>query len=124
MINQMTQNVPDIKSEWEVIGKRFKAGALTVDFVEEDAMTLNGMNNKMILIDPAKFKMVKLQGYPTDIVEVQNENPLLRNGFIHGVYSFINTDPDAHWVCTLDKALASGITGATYSTNVLGLAQS
>ena len=124
MINQMTQNVPDIKSEWEVVGKRFRAGDLTVDFVEEDTMTLNGMNNKMILIDPSKFKMVKLKGYPTDIVEVQNENPLLRNGFIHGVYSFINTDPDAHWVCTLDKALASGITGATYSTNVLGLAQS
>ena len=124
MINQMTQNVPDIKSEWNVVGKRFRtSGGLTVDFVEEDAMTLNGMRNKMLLIDPAKFKMIKLRNYPTDIVEVQNENPLLRNGFIHGVYSFINTNPDAHWVCTIDKALASGITGATYAANVMGVAQ-
>lgn len=124
MINQMTQNVPDIKSEWRVEGKRFRtSGGLTVDFVVEDAMTLNGMNNKILLIDPGKFKMVKLRNYPTDIVEVKNENPLLANGFMHGVYSFINTSPDAHWVCTIDKALASGITGATYGTNVLGLEQ-
>ena len=125
MINQMTQNIPDIKGEWHVEGKRYRTnGGLTVDFVQEDAMTLNGFNNKMLLIDPAKFKMVKLRNYPTDIVEVKNENPLLANGFMHGVYSFINTDPDAHWVCTIDKALASGITGATYATNVLGVAQS
>ena len=120
MINQMTQNVPDIKSEWNVDGKRFRSsGGLTVDFVEETAMTLNGMRNKMILFDPAMFRLVELDGYPTDIVEVQNENPLLQNGFIHGVHSFIDLNPDAHWVCTLDSNLAS-VTGATFADYVLG----
>lgn len=121
MINYMTQNVPDIKSEWRVEGKRFRSsGGLTVDFIQSDVMSLNGLNNKMILIDPSAFRMVNLQGYPIDIVEIQNENPLKRNGFIHGVYSFLDMNPDAHWVFTIDQLLASA-TGATYADNVLGV---
>ena len=122
MINYMTQNVPDIKSEWRVEGKRFRSsGGLTVDFIQSDVMSLNGLNNKMILIDPSAFRMVNLQGYPIDIVEIANENPLKKNGFIHGVYSFLDLNPDAHWVFTLDSNLAT-VTGATYATNVMGVA--
>lgn len=121
MINQMTQNVPDIKSEWKVTGKRFSIdGGMTIDFVQSDRMSLNGLKNKMILIDPSAFRLVNLEGYPTDIVEVQNENPLKKNGFIHGVHSFIDLNPDAHWVFTLDSNLGS-VTGATYGNNVQGL---
>lgn len=121
MINQMTQNVPDIKSEWKVSGKRFSIdGGLTVDFIQSDKMSLSGLKNKIVLIDPSAFRVVQLQGYPTDIVEVNNENPLKKNGFIHGVYSFIDLNPDAHWVFTLDSNLGS-VTGATFGTNVLGL---
>jgi hypothetical protein len=121
MINQMTQNIPDIVSEWKVVGKSFRSsGGLIVDFVEEHAMTLNGMRNKMLLMDPAKFRLVDLDNYPTDIVEVQNENPLLQNGFIHGVHSFIDLNPDSHWLCTLDANLAS-TTGATFAELVLGV---
>lgn len=122
MINQMTQNVPDIKSEWKVSGKRFSIdGGLTVDFVQSDKMSLNGLKNKMILIDPSAFRIVNLKGYPTDIVEVQNENPLKKNGFIHGVHAFINLNPDAHYVFTLDSNLGS-VTGATFGTYVQGVA--
>lgn len=122
MINYMTQNVPDIKSEWRIEGKRFKTNrGLTVDFIHEDAMTNNGLRNKMIIFDPKDFRMVGLENYPTDIVEVQNENPLLKNGFIHGVYSFINLNPDNAWVCTVDEVLASA-TGATFANNSLGVA--
>lgn len=122
MINYMTQNVQDIKSEWRVEGKRFKSsGGLTVDFIQSDVMALNGLNNKMIMIDPSAFRMVELQNYPTDIIEIQNENPLKQNGFIHGVYSFMDLNPDAHWVFTIDSALGSGITGATYADNVMGV---
>lgn len=121
MVNHMTQNVPDIKSEWNVKGKRFSIdGGLTVDFVLSDKMSLNGLRNKMILIDPSAFRIVNLQGYPVDIVEVQNENPLKKNGFIHGVHAFINLNPDAHWIFTLDNALAQ-TTGATYGDNVQGV---
>ena len=121
MINYMTQNVQDIKSEWKVEGKRFRSsGGLTIDFMQSDVMSLNGLNNKMILVDPSMFRMVNLAGYPIDIMEIQNENPLKSNGFIHGVYAFLDTNPDAHWVFTLDSNLAT-TTGATYATNVLGL---
>lgn len=122
MINQMTQNIPNIVSEWKVEGKRFSTGDAVVDFIPEPAMSMNGMRNKVILFDPAAFKMVNLQNYPTDIVEVNNENPLLQNGFIHGVYSFINTNPDSCWVLTSDPVLASA-TGATFGTNCLGVEQ-
>jgi hypothetical protein len=123
MINQMTQNIPNIVSECKIEGKRYTSvGGLTVDFIHEEAMTLNGLRNKMIMFDPTIFRMVKLRNYPTDIVEVANENPLLSNGFIHGVYSFINTNPDACWVFTVDEMLASA-TGATFANNCLGVAQ-
>jgi len=121
MINYMTQNVQDIKSEWRVEGKRFKtSGGLTLDFIQSDVMSLNGLNNKMLMIDPSAFRLVDLMNYPIDIVEIQNENPLKSNGFIHGVYSFMDLNPDAHWVFTLDNNLAS-VTGATFATNVMGL---
>lgn len=104
MINQMTQNIPEIKSDWGVVGRSFtSSGGLTINVVPSDTMTLNGLRKYAILFDPQYFVEVGLKGYPTDIVEVQNENPLKRNGFIHGVYSFINTNPDAHWVFVLDK---------------------
>ena len=122
MINMMTQNIPNIVSEWKVEGKRFSTDDTIVDFIPEPAMSLNGMRNKVILFDPSAFKVVNLQNYPTDIVEVNNENPLLRNGFIHGVYSFINTNPDSCWVLTSDPVLAS-TTGATFGTNTLGVEQ-
>jgi len=121
MINYMTQNVQEIKSEWRVEGKRFKSsGGLTVDFIQSDVMALNGLNNKMIMVDPSMFRLVDLAGYPTDIVEIQNENPLKSNGFIHGVYAFLDLNPDAHWVFTLDSVLGTDITGATYAANVMG----
>ena len=116
MINHMTQAVPDIKSEWRVEGKAFKtSGGLSIDVVPSDKMTLNGMSNTMILYDKAYFKPVTLNGYPgADIVEIQNENPLKKNGFIHGVKSFIDINPDAHWVFTVvPKLYPDGSSNAT-----------
>lgn len=106
-VNYMTQNVPEIRDEWKVVGRRFmSSGGLTVDFILSDTMTLNGMRNKMIMFDPAGFKSVGLANYPTDIIEIQNENPLKSNGFIHGVYAFVDLNPDSTWVFTLDQNLA------------------
>lgn len=121
MINYMTQNIPEIKSDWKVVGRRFQSsGGLTVDFIPSDTMTLNGMRNKIILFDPSVFKLVNLEGYPIDIVEIQNENPLKKNGFIHGVYAFMDMNPDAHWVFTLDQTLASA-TLSSYTSYLMGV---
>lgn len=103
MINFMTQAVPDIKSDWKVEGKQFKTSdGLTIDVIPSDKMTLNGMSNSALLVDKQYFKVLKLKNYPSaDIYEIQNENPLKNNGFIHGVKGFIDLYPDAHWVFTL-----------------------
>lgn len=99
MINIMTQNLPDIKSEWKVEGKRFmSSNGLNVNVVPSDVMSLNGLSNTAILFDPSFFKIINLKGYPTDIFELQNENPLKKNGFIHAIKGFIDLNPDAHWV--------------------------
>lgn len=122
MINHMTQDVPDIKSEWNVTGKSFQtSGGLTVDFVPSDTMTLKGMRNMMVMFDQSTFRKVDLQGYPIDIVEVKNENPLKSNGFIHGVYSFANLNPDASWIFILDSNLQTATFDATYAENILGV---
>ena len=121
MINYMTQAVPDIKSEWKIVGKRFTtSNGLTIDFVPSDKMSLNGMSNKAILFDRSAFKKVELKGYPTDIVEINNENPLKSNGFIHGVMAFVNTNPDATWVFTSDPNLAKA-TYASYKDYIIGV---
>lgn len=100
MINFMTQAVPDIKSEWNVEGKRFVTGeGLKIDVVPSDKLTLNGASNMALFVDKAYFKVLKLRNYPsTDIYEINNENPLKKNGFIHGIKGFIDLYPDAHWV--------------------------
>lgn len=123
MINQMTQNIPDIRSDWKVVGKSFMtSNGLTVDFVPTDVFSLNGMDNYMIMFDPSAFKIVGLKGYPTDIIEVDNINPLKKNGFVHGVYSFIDLNPDAHYVFILEDAFMG--TTASAPNNVLGLSHS
>lgn len=109
MMNSMTQAFPSITSEWKVVGNRFtSSNGLIIEVIPSDTMSLNGMDNMGFLLDPAYFRMVGLQGYPmADIVEIKNENPLLSNGFIHGVYSFANTLPEAQWVFVLDPSAPS-----------------
>ena len=125
MINFMTQNVPDIKSEWKVEGKVFRtSGGLEIEVVPSDKMSLNGMNQAAVLYDKDTFRTVKLKGYPgADIYEINNENPLKRNGFIHGVKSFIDRNPDANWVFTVvEKTKNDGSSNASLyaSMDVLG----
>ncbi len=121
MINFMTQNVPDIKSEWRVEGKTFRStGGLTVNVMPSDALDLNGMRNIAIMYDPQYFKPVNLKNYPgADIIEVNHENPLKRSGYIHGMKGFIDLNPDAHWVFTvIDKKLADGTDNTTVYNSI------
>ena len=127
MINFMTQSIPDIKSEWNVEGKRFRSSnGLTIDVVVSDKMSLNGLSHTGIMYDKQYFKPIKLRNYPSaDIYEIQNENPLKNNGFIHGVKGFIDLNPDAHWVFTIIEPTyvdATGAAAASYyaSLSVLG----
>jgi len=117
MINFMTQNVPDIKSSWQVTGKSFTTSdGLTINVSPSDKMTLNGMSHSAILFDPQAFKSIKLRNYPsTDIVDdLKNENPLKQNGFIHGVKGWIDLNPDSHWVFTVvENTLADGTANST-----------
>ena len=110
MINIMTQNLPEIKSEWRVEGRRFmSSNGLNINVIPSDLMSLHGLSHTGILVDPSFFKLVKLDGYPTDILQVHNENPLKENGFIHGIQGFIDLNPDAHWVFNLQPNSASTV---------------
>lgn len=123
MINYMTQNIPTIVSEWKVVGNRFRASSgIELEVIPSDEMSLNGMKNKAILAERESLRIINLQNYPTDIVEIQNENPLLENGFIHGVMGFVNTNPDGTYVFTLDPALRDA-TLASYNEYKLGIPQ-
>ncbi len=123
MINYMTQSIPSIVSDWKVVGRRFEASSgLIIEVLPSDEMSLNGMKNKAILAEKESLRIIQLQNYPTDIVEIKNENPLLSNGFIHGVKGFVNLNPDATWVFTLDNALQNA-TLASYQNYILGVPQ-
>jgi len=125
MINNMTQNVPDIKSEWKVEGKRFTtSNGLKIDVIPSDLFSLNGFKQTAILMDKKYFRLVKLNNYSTDMFDLQNENPLIKNGFIHGMQGFIDLNPDAHWVFTVieKSAYADGnsyASGATWGSSGL-----
>lgn len=116
MINLQTQNVPTIQSDWKVVGNRFQTSdGATIDFVPSDKMSLNGMKNVGIMFPKSAFRLMKLKNYPTDIVEVNNENPLKKNGFIHGVMGFRNDNVDSTWVFVLDNALGGNRDESSYS---------
>lgn len=121
MINFMTQNVPDIKSEWSVQGKRFTStNGLSVEVIPSDKLDLNNMSNLAIMYDPEYFRPVSLKGYPSaDIVEVQHENPLKKSGYIYGMKGFIDLNPDAHWVFTVvPKVLPDGTDNSTVYNSI------
>ncbi len=100
MFNKLTTAVPNIVSEWKVVGQRFMtSNGLTINIVPSDTMTLNGLRNHAILFDPMYFQPLYLQGYPVmDVQEMVSNNPLKSEGFVHGMKGAVNLNPDAHWV--------------------------
>lgn len=103
MFNKITTAVSQIVSEWKVVGTRFMtSNGLTINIIPSDTMSLKGMRNFGILIDPQYFQPLYLQGYPVmDIMEMVSNNPLKSEGFVHGIKGAVNLNPDAHWVFQL-----------------------
>jgi len=119
MFNRITTAVSQIVSEWKVVGTRFMtSNGLTINIIPSDTMSLNGMRNFGILIDPQYFQPLYLQGYPVmDIMEMVSNNPLKSEGFVHGIKGAVNLNPDAHWVFQLIPELnEDGVTNSFYSS--------
>jgi len=100
MINRTTTAVSEIKSDWAVLGDRYRASnGLTVDILPSDVLNLNGMRDLFFIVDPQYYIMVGLEGYPTlDDIEMPELHPYHKDGYFHSVFGFENLLPEAHYV--------------------------
>jgi hypothetical protein len=100
MINSMTQNIPNIVDSWGVQGHKFKTsngGSLTV--VPSDKLSLNGMSDYALLMDPTCFQYGHLQNMDINIIEKNvSSNPHEETGEVYGTFTFKRTNPDANWL--------------------------
>lgn len=122
MFNRITTAVSQIVSEWKVVGARFMtSNGLTINIIPSDTMSLNGLRNHGILIDPQYFQPLYLQGYPVmDVREMVSNNPLKSEGFVHGIKGAVNLNPDAHWVFQLiPEKNEDEVTNSFYSSVAL-----
>jgi hypothetical protein len=131
MINELTQAVPDIRSDWKVMGKTFvTADGLTLNFIVDNRLSRKNMRNVAIMYDPSAMRKIAVKGIPeTDIRMIDYENPTKSGGFIVGTQGFINTNPEACWVFQLadnaSNAAGTSVVGnmsnTTYADAILGV---
>jgi hypothetical protein len=104
MLNNMTTAIPAMITEWAVRGHVFdpsNGGRVTV--MPSDKMSLNGMTDYAILLDPETFKYVHLQNRDINVIEkLVNTNPHEDTGEINGVIGFERSNPDANHVFIME----------------------
>jgi hypothetical protein len=70
-----------------------------VNVVPSDKLSLNGMSDYAVLIDPTCFQYGHLQNMDVNIIEENvSANPHEKSGEIFGVFTFKRTNPDANWL--------------------------
>lgn len=99
MINHMTQNIPDIREEWTVKGKRFTTSrGLTLNIVHSELMSLNGLDDRAILFDPETIQY----GYMGEDIKIVSPLPTtnihVKSGEIFGDITAKRVNPDANWM--------------------------
>ena len=99
-ISGQVTRVQNIVSEWKVVGTRFTASnGMLVDVVPSDQLTMNGMEDLAVIMDPGYFHMTTLKGYSTlDALEMPETHPYQKDGYFHSCFGFNNTLPEAHWI--------------------------
>lgn len=73
----------------------------TLLLAASDTMSLNGMEDYMILYDPAHFQYGHLQNMDIKQITPPVTNPHEKTGEIYGMITFKRTNPDAHHVFVL-----------------------
>jgi len=91
--------LPAATNGWGVELQRYTAtNGGTLLFAPSDTMSLHGMSDYAIVIDPAHFQYGHLQNMDINTITVPQTNPHEMEAEIYGQVTFKRTNPDAHWM--------------------------
>lgn len=91
--------LPAATNGWGVELQRFNAtNGGTLLFAPSDTLSLHGMSDYAIVIDPAHFQYGHLQNMDIKTLNVETVNPHEMEAEIYGQITFKRTNPQAHWL--------------------------
>jgi hypothetical protein len=91
--------LPSTVNQWGVELVQFRAtNGGTLLFAPSDTLSLHGMSDFAIVIDPEEFQYGHLQNMDIKSIQVPHSNPHEMEGEIYGQITFKRTNPKAHWV--------------------------
>ena len=91
--------LPAATNGWGVEMTMFRASnGGTLMFAPSDTLSLNGLADYCIILDPNHFQYGHLQNMDLKTIMVDTVNPHIMEGEIYGQITFKRTNPDAHWV--------------------------
>lgn len=91
--------LPATTNSWGVELTQYRASnGGTLLFAPSDTLSLHGMSDYAIVIDPESFTYGHLQNMDIKSITVPTTNPHEMEGEIYGQITFKRTDPKAHWV--------------------------
>ena len=93
--------VPMQTNSWGVEMMKFKASnGGTLLIAPSDSLSLNGMSDYSIVVDPEHFQYGHLQNMDIKTIKVPHTNPHEMEAEIYGQITFKRTNPNAHWLFT------------------------
>lgn len=91
--------LPSAQTGWGVELMQFRASnGGTLLFAPSDTMSLHGMSDYAMVIDPDSFQYGHLQNMDIKTINVPQVNPHEMEAEIYGTITFKRTNPKAHWV--------------------------
>jgi hypothetical protein len=91
--------LPSAVSGWGVELTQFRAtNGGTLLFAPSDTLSLHGMSDYAIVVDPEHFQYGHLQNMDVKAIKVETVNPHEMEGEIYGQITLKRTNPKAHWL--------------------------
>lgn len=91
--------LPASTTSWGIEMMRFRASnGGTLMIAPSDSLSLNGMSDYCIVLDPSHFQYGHLQNMDIKTLTVPQTNPHEMEAEIYGQITFKRTNPDAHWL--------------------------
>jgi hypothetical protein len=91
--------LPAAVNGWGVELQQFRTtNGGTLLFAPSDTLSLHGMSDYAIVIDPESFKYGHLQNMDIKAIQVETVNPHEQEGEIYGQIIFKRTNPKANWL--------------------------
>lgn len=91
--------LPAAINGWGVELQQFRASnGGTILFAPSDTLSLHGMSDYCIILDPSHFQYGHLQNMDVKTISVETVNPHEMEAEIYGQITFKRTNPKAHWM--------------------------